>query len=227
MEKFIVFEGISGSGKSTLIQQIGMKIPNYEEIKWFDNELVGKALFNIENMISVSRDLFSLGYALDFYGKYKYCIEPLIGKKTLLLHRYIYTPLTHDFVRGTKKELLLSWYKKPEIKKPDVIIFLDVPPQVALDRILSYRKPSFYECGLDIFFWDELRLGKIKYKNNEFEIEELCKFFLKYQTEIYHQYVELFTNMKQVLWVKAGDDCTNIMGKIEEMLIEMEGNYDV
>ena len=78
MEKFIVFEGISGSGKSTLIQQIGMKNPNYEEIKWFDNELVGKALFNIENMISVSRDLFSLGYALDFYGKYKYCIEPLM-----------------------------------------------------------------------------------------------------------------------------------------------------
>ena len=81
MEKFIVFEGISGSGKSTLIHEVESRIQDCQEIKWFDNELVGKLLFDIEDVMPVTRDMLSLSYALDFYGKYKYYIEPRLGKK--------------------------------------------------------------------------------------------------------------------------------------------------
>ena len=41
-------------------------------LNWFDNEFVSRLLFSIEKDMIVSRDLFSLSYAVEFLGKYKY-----------------------------------------------------------------------------------------------------------------------------------------------------------
>ncbi len=110
MAKLIVFEGISGSGKSYLINAILSRNRQCEFIKWFDNELTIHLLSNIQNMMPVSHDFFSICYALDFYGKYKYKIEPELLQKDLVLHRYIYTPLAHDLVRGSSQQFLKTLY---------------------------------------------------------------------------------------------------------------------
>ena len=83
MAKMIVFEGISGSGKSYLIDALISQNRQCEFIKWFDNGLTIDLLSNIQKMMPVSHDFFSVCYALDFYGKYKYKIEPELGESDL------------------------------------------------------------------------------------------------------------------------------------------------
>jgi thymidylate kinase len=119
MGKLIVFEGISGSGKSYLINLVKQAVQDIEETKWFDNKYVGEILDGVDKKIEMTRDTFSLCYALDFLGKYTYFIEPLIEKKSILMHRYIYTALAHDYVRGTGKDILSSWYNTKKIRIPD------------------------------------------------------------------------------------------------------------
>lgn len=199
MAKLIVFEGISGSGKSHLIHEIISRNKQYETFKWFDNELTIHLLSNIQNMIPVSHDFFSICYALDFYGKYKYKIEPELLEKDLILHRYIYTPLTHDFVRGSSHQFLNTLYGSSKFKEPDMIVYMDTPPEDAYERIIRTRKPSFYECGLDCFFWNDLEQAKDDYKNNVFSTEMLKSYYLDFQNQVQVGYNAIFQNKSNVL----------------------------
>lgn len=217
MSKICVFEGISGSGKSSVIEGISKVLEEPTIIHWFDNEYISEVLNNIQDRIQVSRDVFSLCYALEFWGKYKYCIQPLLLKKSMiLLHRYIFTPLTHDYARGTKKEKLKLWYNHAAL--PDKIIFMNTCPETALERILKYRIPSFYECGLDYFFFSELSEAKYKYINQDFSIEQLCDFYLKFQTIIYNNYIEEFSDKKNVLWLEEEENVDIHINKVKEYL---------
>ena len=117
------------------------------------------------------------------------------------MHRYIYTAITHDYVRGTQKELLLSWYDQRKIHVPDKIIFLNTPPEVALERIWTYRKPSFYECGMDMFYEGNIAAAKKAYKEGEFSKKQLSNMFLEFQSQVYQQYIEMFQGMNNVIWI--------------------------
>ena len=68
MGKLIVFEGISGSGKSYLINKVKTAVHNVEETKWFDNKYVGNLLYDVDKSLKMTRDIFSLCYAVDFSG---------------------------------------------------------------------------------------------------------------------------------------------------------------
>lgn len=212
MAKLIVFEGISGSGKSHLIDAIVSINKQCETVKWFDNELTINLLSGIHNEIPVSHDFFSTCYAIDFYGKYKYKIEPELMKKDLILHRYIYTPLTHDFVRGTSYQLLHKLYGSNRIKEPDLIVYMDTPPEEAYERIIRTRRPSFYECGLDCFLWQNLEQAKKDYDNDLFAMDMLKSYYLEFQRQIQSGYNAIFHNKNNVLRV---DYMTDIREYVE------------
>lgn len=222
MGKLIVFEGISGSGKSYLINQVKTAVHNVEETKWFDNKYVGDLLYDVDKSIKMTRDFFSLCYAVDFLGKYTYYIAPLIKEKNVLMHRYIYTALTHDYVRGTSKKLLHEWYNESKIRFPDKIVFLNTPPEVALDRICKYRKPSFYECGMDILFFDDISAAKEAYMNGQFSQKQLSNMFLEFQTQVYQQYIEMFRSMDNVVWIGHEETVEFYVNEITELIKEGE-----
>ena len=216
--KMIVFEGISGSGKSYLIDALISQNRQCEFIKWFDNGLTIDLLSNIQKMMPVSHDFFSVCYALDFYGKYKYKIEPELGRKNLILHRYIYTPLTHDAVRGSSQQFLKTLYDTSKFKEPELIVYMVTSPEEAYRRIIQTRIPSFYECGLDCFLWDDLEQAKIDYKNNVFSTEILKSYYLDFQNQIQEQYDTIFKNKTNVLKVYPKADINEYVEYISTFL---------
>lgn len=218
MSKLIVFEGISGSGKSHLIDAIISRNKQCETVKWFDNELTINLLSSIHNILPVSHDFFSICYALDFYGKYKYKIEPELIEKDLILHRYVYTPLTHDLVRGSSHQFLNKLYDTTKLKEPDLIIYMDTPPEVAFERIIRTRKPSFYECGLDCFMWNKLEQAKKDYENNIFSLEMLKSYFLDFQSRVSSGYSAIFQNKNNVLKVNHQTDIREYVEYITVLL---------
>lgn len=218
MAKLVVFEGISGSGKSTLIDAVNARLQSSVIMNWFDNEFVRDVLSDIEEDMKMNRDMFSLSYAMDFWGKYKYYIQPYLNENiNLLFHRYIYTPLAHDTVRGTEKSKLERLYMKAKI--PDKVIFLNISPKTAWNRILGKRRPSFYECGLDMFCFDCLSEAKRKYVENIYSLEQLYDCFVNFQTLVNKQYINIFSNMDNVLWLEE-NDLKNNVGKVIQYIID-------
>lgn len=137
----------------------------------------------------MSPNLYSLIYALEFYARYELCIEPYYNNgKNVIAHRYIYTPLSHDKVRGTKTNYLKFLYK--DVISPDVVFFMDVKPMTAYQRIVKYRKPTFFECGLDIEYNNNLGLGFKRFKEGFFSTEEIRQRFLDFQDKVYKNYLE-------------------------------------
>ena len=218
MTKLIAFEGISGSGKSYLIKSIISKNKKCEAVKWFDNELSSSLLGNVHNLVPVSHDFFSTCYALDFYGSYKYRIKEKIKDTNLLLHRYIYTPLTHDLVRGSSKEMLNALYEPAKIIEPNMIVYMNTPPNVAYERIIKTRKPSFYECGLDCFMMSDLDQAKSDYNNNNFSNDFLKNCYLEFQCQIVSEYEKLLGNKSNVLWIDYRKDISEYIDYINSYI---------
>ena len=220
MSKVIVFEGISGSGKSFLIDKVMLKSLQSQMIKWFDNEYSIDLLSGIQKDIPVSHDFFSVCYAMDFYGKYKYRILPALEKTDLILHRYIYTPLSHDLARGTDSRLLNRLYKAQDFLEPDLIVYMDTAPETAYERIIRTRKPSFYECGLDSFMFNDLDQAKQDFKNGKFSENELKEYYLEFQSKVSDNYSEVLKGKSNVLRVKPDnniDECADcILSRIGE-----------
>ncbi|MDI9216420.1 dTMP kinase [Clostridium tertium] len=197
--KLIVFEGISGSGKSTLISELLRRDKLKDSIvtNWFSLEKFRKIASEIGKHEDMNNKLYSLIYALEFYARYEFCIEPNYKNgKSVIAHRYIYSGISHDIVRGTNMKYLQFLYK--DCIDPTIVVFMNIKPQESYKRIISYRKPSFFECGLDIEYNSDLYLGLTRFKQNYFSNKELEERFLDFQQKVYETYMSILPGNKTI-----------------------------
>ncbi len=145
--RFIVLEGIDGSGKTTQIEQLA------EHLRSLGREVVVTA----EPTVSVSGGLLrdALGglqkrtacemaalFVLDriFHNVSRGGIGELLDSGyDVICDRYYYSSLAYQ---GSETDF--EWVKRmnldcPEIRRPDLCIFLDIEPEVSLKRIASSR----------------------------------------------------------------------------------------
>ena len=150
MGKLIVLEGSDGSGKATQtgrlferLQNLGIRtmrvsFPNYESessalIRMY---LRGDFGGNAEEVNPYAAATF---YAADRFASYQTWKKFYEGDGIVLADRYVGSNMAHQsakFKRKAERERFLNWlddfeYKRLQLPRPDLTIFLDMPPEIA------------------------------------------------------------------------------------------------
>lgn len=148
----IVIEGVDSSGKATQAERLYLKLmyegfktrkisfPNYKSeasalVKMYLSGSFG------QHAQDVSPYAASTFYAVDRFASYKqYWKKFLDGGGTIVSDRYTTSNLIHQGAKiedEEEKRKYLDWvtdfeYNKMGLPKPDVVVFLDVPPEVSI-----------------------------------------------------------------------------------------------
>ena len=172
MGKLIVVDGLDGSGKSTQTELLAEKLrvlgkkvklisfPDYNEKS---SELVKMYLNGefSETADGVNAYAASTFYAVDRYASYKKFWESnFLGDEIIIASRYVSSNILHQMPKLPKTEWgnFIHWlddfeYNKLGLPKPDAVIYLDMPRDVADSLILSRyngdeRKKDIHENNI-------------------------------------------------------------------------------
>ena len=166
MGKFIVFEGIDGAGLTTqtVLLEKYLKMKKYEVIltKEPTNNLIGGLIrAALRKEWSTSNRTLQLLFSADrAHHLEKEIIPALENGKIVISDRYFISTIAYGMV-----ELEKEWLKalNSQFLLPDIIFIIDVPAEVAIERIRASR------LGLELFEEKE-KLNKIR--NNFLELSK-------------------------------------------------------
>lgn len=138
--KLIVFEGIDGSGKSTQIALLKKALTEMGLDVWHTAEptksetglAIRRALAGEEERSAADMALL---FTMDRIAHNKEIDKALQEGKIVICDRYYYSSLAYQ---GSLCDYEWVWhmnYRCPEIRHPDLCIFLDLSPKDALERI--------------------------------------------------------------------------------------------
>jgi dTMP kinase len=152
--RLVVVEGIDGSGKSTQVRlldkwlrSLGLRVFFTE---WNSSDVVKEITSKGKKKALLTPTTFSLLHATDFADRYERNISPLLEAGYFVLaDRYVYTAFARDVVRGCSPVWVRKVYSFAAV--PDIVFYFQVPPDIAMDRILEGRpKLKYYEAGMDL-----------------------------------------------------------------------------
>ncbi|MCC6033961.1 MAG: dTMP kinase [Desulfurococcaceae archaeon] len=149
---FIVLEGIDGSGKTSVASMIinELSIKGFKTLYTFeptDSEIVNL----VKTKLGDLRDPYidTLTFALDRLLHVKSKIIPALEQGYVVVcDRYYYSSVAYQGAQGAPIEWILEVNKW--ILKPDIAIYLDVEPAIAIKRKsgISSRFPEFEKLEL-------------------------------------------------------------------------------
>ncbi len=200
--KLIVIEGIDGSGKGTqasllldifnkLVQNSAIKVTFPEYTNNFFGREVGLYL-NGAFGTDVNPKFASLLYALDRFETKPKIEEALNNGVTVISDRYVSSNIAHQSLKLPKEERpeFMKWVDEVEYKilglpRPDLTIFLNIPPEVSF-RLIELK-------------------DKRNYTDKKKDIHEADINHLKEAHEIYSLQVKTFPNWVEINCVENGE----------------------
>jgi len=171
--KFIVFEGIDKSGKETQAKMLydylhGKGIPVIYTEEPSPKNVIGRTIkkWLIGQATITSGEAVTLLYTADRYEHLKNVIIPVLNAgKNVICDRYFYSTIAYESaIFGVDKEWIRLLHKN--VCKPDVVIFIDIDPEISLKRERSSPNDRLEKVEL---------LRKVREAYNEMVNEE--KFF--------------------------------------------------
>ncbi len=191
--KFIVFEGLDGSGKGTQIKLLAKRLEAEEKKVFLTCEptqySTGGLIRDALGGLTVRTPAELAGLFLT--DRIAHCANPVNGIKKMLesgayviCDRYYYSSFAYQGMDTNLKWVMDANLNCPEIIKPGVCVFLDVPPNICDTRIKSGRASrEIYESAdkikkvrskyLDVF--SLLPDHNIKIVNAVGEVEEVAE----------------------------------------------------
>ena len=147
---FICIEGIDGCGKTTQAKLLtedliglGYKVVYTSEPT---KEFIGQVIRDLVLVkgLKVSPETEASLFALDrFFHTAKIIIPALQSGAIVLAERYIYSSLAYQGARGLNLDYILNLNK--EALKPDIAIYIDIKPELAIRRIKERRECDSFE----------------------------------------------------------------------------------
>jgi dTMP kinase len=149
----VCVEGIDGSGKSTQLNLLRDWLKSCGQdvlyTEWNSSPLISQTTKLAKKKNLLSPRTFSLLHAVDFADRLKQVIAPALKAGFIVLaDRYAYTAFARDVARGVDPSWVRNVYDFAI--KPDLSIYFDIDPKVAMERICFNRAPKFYEAGMDL-----------------------------------------------------------------------------
>jgi dTMP kinase len=156
----IVVEGPDGSGRSTQIDMIAGKLEADGHAVITTglkrSELIGAGILEAKHKLPLGKKTLALFYAADFADQLEHKIIPALhAGYVVLADRYMYTLMARSTVRGISR----SWSHDlfGFAIKPDLVFYLDVPPEELFHRVFQkYGTLDYYESGADMGYSDDL-----------------------------------------------------------------------
>ena len=175
----IVIEGPDGSGRSSQIDLITshLEAAGHAVITTGlkRSELIGAGILEAKHTLPIGKKTLALFYAADFADQMEHKIIPALhAGYVVLADRYIYTLMARSSVRGIPR----SWSHDlfGFALKPDLVFYLDVPPEELFHRVFQkYGSLDYYESGADMGLSDDLYESFILYQRGiakEFKVME-------------------------------------------------------
>ena len=175
----IVIEGPDGSGRSSQIDLISshLEAAGHAVITTGlkRSELIGSGILEAKHKLPLGKKTLALFYAADFADQLEHRIIPALhAGYVVLADRYIYTLMARSSVRGIPR----SWSHGlfGFAVKPDLLFYLDVPPEELFHRVFQkYGSLDYYEAGADMGLSDDLYESFILYQRGiakEFRLME-------------------------------------------------------
>lgn len=176
----IVFEGVDASGKQTQCEAcynyLKEKGYDVEKISFPDYESPSSALVKMylggefgDNANEISPYAASSFYAVDRYASFKTKWGKFLEEgKIILADRYVTSNMIHQAAKlenVNDKDAFLNWiydfeYEKLTLPKPDVVLFLDMPPAFARELMANRANKITNEAEKDIHEKDFSHLEK-------------------------------------------------------------------
>lgn len=192
--KFIVFEGIDGSGKSTQMKLLSNALTKQKIENSLTLEptfgMVGETLHDILSgeIKADPRVVASLFVAdrLDHILNPENGVLKSLGEgKTIICDRYYFSSYAYQSVEVPEQWVIDANRLCADALKPDVTIFIDISPKVAMERILANRdKVELYETEerltrvRDAYFraFDRMKDSeRVKIIDGERSVEEIAE----------------------------------------------------
>ena len=175
----IVVEGPDGSGRSSQMDLIvsHLEAAGHAVITTGlkRSELIGAGILEAKHKLPLGKKTLALFYAADFADQLEHKIIPALhAGYVVLADRYIYTLMARSSVRGISR----SWSHDlfSFAVEPDLVFYLDVPPEELFHRVLQkYGSLDYYESGADMGLSDDLYESFVLYQKGiakEFKVME-------------------------------------------------------
>ncbi len=156
--KFLVIEGLDGAGKSTQVKYIKEFLTNRGknhkylhfprmESKYFGKQIARFLRGEFGKLEDVDPYIVAMMYAGDRHHSKNEIQDWLDKKEIVIVDRYVYSNIGYQCAKlktEAEKEDLKNWilsleYDHYKIPKPDLTIFLDVPPSFTKQKLESSR----------------------------------------------------------------------------------------
>lgn len=201
---FIVLEGLDGSGKSLQAKKLEEYLTNHGIKVWVtaepSNSYLGKAIRTIQSgkvINEPSSKMLAYLYAADRESHIKEIQSHLDKEEWVICDRYRDSSLAYQGVSvEDKKDLEILYTINESFLKEDLAILIDVPVEVALERINNRKTP------LDIF------------EKKEF-LEKVRNFYLDiFKEKSYNHYI-----------IKGDTDSETVHKSLVNMILNWKANY--
>lgn len=143
----IAIEGIDGSGKTTIAREIVkfLKKEGYDPVllKEPSDSVYGEKIRSSKERLPPEEELrlFLLDREIDVRER---IIPALERGKIVVMDRYYYSNIAYQSARGIEFERIRELNEKIA-PKPDLVLILDVSPELALSRIRASRELTVFE----------------------------------------------------------------------------------
>ena len=183
----IVGEGPDGCGKTTIMQKLVPHLQTQGREAVLSNWNEVSELYNLmmrrNSTGDLNREMRCIFGAADLAARNHYVILPGLHQgKVVLLNKYVVSALAHSLIRGVDRGFVSRLYDFA--LEPDLTIYFDVPPEVALGRKLRSGIIGFWEAGIDQAINVPLPESLRRYQEREFSQDFINQCFLNFQRRL-------------------------------------------